>query len=147
VRNATVAAAAELGVSPLASAGYSITFWTEVGGAPADFLQVLQVTPGGDAGFGQSAPAVWVGGAGEFYITQLNSAMNEDQLTSTMNEDHWSAPMPFNQRFLVGLCFTPSSLTLRVRGVGGFALVESTTYAGTLRAFLPGAKLYVASEY
>ncbi len=138
MRNATVAAAAELGVSPLASAGYSITFWTEVSGAPADFLQVLQVTPGGDAGFDQSAPAIWVGGAGEFYVTQL---------TSTMNEDHWSAPMPFNQRMLVGLCFTPTSLTLRVRGVGGFALVESTTYAGTLQAFLPGAKLYVASEY
>ncbi len=139
VRNATVAAAAELGVSPLASAGYSITFWTEVGGAPPGLRGILHVTTGGNAGFAQRSPVVWVGTTGELVVAVNTTASTSDQLPSS--------PMAFQQRLLVGLCFTPSSLTLRVRGVGGFALVESKTYAGTLQAFLPGAKLYVASEY
>jgi hypothetical protein len=113
VRDTPVANATELGVT--ASAGFSITFWTELNSAPWDFVSILLVTTIGEAdGAYRRWPGVWFNSASQLHVS-LGT-------TASTNENFNSATVPYKQRFLVGVCFTPNSLTLRVRGVGGFAL-------------------------
>jgi hypothetical protein len=61
LQSTTVAAAAELGVNPLA--GFSITFWTELIGAPGYYASILHVTTTGEADGVVGAPVVGTGTA------------------------------------------------------------------------------------
>jgi hypothetical protein len=76
LQSTTVAAAAELGVNPLA--GFSITFWTELIGAPPYYASILHVTTTGEADGVVGAPVVPQWGraqrsaAARFWTARLN---------------------------------------------------------------------------
>jgi hypothetical protein len=128
VRGAVVVAAANLGVNPLA--GYSITFWTELIGAPGTWASLVVVAPQGQQSF---KPGLWFSPSGRLHI----------EVPSTMYSSVLSGA--YNQRMLVGACFTPNGVVMRFRGVGGFSLTE--TASGNSQAFPSGAVVYVSDPW
>jgi hypothetical protein len=135
VRNTRVAAAADLGVNPLA--GFSITFWTELIGAPGTWASLVVIAyPDQYAPY----PGLWFSPSGAFYVEAHTGASNQAVASSVLSG-------AYNQRMLVAACFTPSGVVMRFRGVGGFSLTETKTFLYGMGAFPSGAQLYVSDPW
>jgi hypothetical protein len=136
VQNTLVAAAADLGVNPLA--GFSITFWTELIGAPGYWASIVQMEQPGTNG---RYPGLWFSATGQLYVTYTTSTGIPEFYSSVLSGSYY-------QRMLVGVCFGPSGVTMRFKGEGGFSLNETrTSTSGNMVAFPSGAQLYVSNAW
>ncbi len=116
MQNTRVAAAVDLGINPLA--GFSITFWTELIGAPGSWASILMINPPGQY---SPYPGLWFSPSGAFYVEAHTGISNQGVGSSVLSG-------AYNQRMLVGACFTPSGVVMRITGVGGFSLTETKTF-------------------
>jgi hypothetical protein len=141
VQNTRVAPVADLRVDPTSLAGFSITFWTTLIGAPPSWAQIVQITvPGTDGRW----PGIWFSPSGALHIpaTTINSAggLNGNDIVESS-----ILSGAYNQRMLVGACFVQNGVIMRFSGVGGFSLTQTRTFAsGNLSAFPATAWLHVS---